>query len=723
MNSTLAPTRRDFIKVVSVAGGGLLLGFYLPSNEELLAAEPVPATAFAPNAWLRIDVDGTVTITVAKSEMGQGVRTSLPMIVAEELEADWQKIRIEPALTDPQYGDMGTGGSTSVRESWLPLRKAGAAAREMLVTAAAQTWGVERTTCRAEKGAVVHVPSGRRLTYGQLVEAGAKLPVPADPPLKEPKDYHLIGTRVRRLDTPEKADGRAGFGMDVKVPGILVATVARCPVFGGKVKSFDATRAMAVKGVRHVVEVPAAAGVAVAADSTWAAMKGREALAITWEEGPSAGLDSATIHRRFEEEGKKAKADVVARSEGDAAAALAGAAKKLEAVYEFPFLAHATMEPMNCTADVHKDSAEIWAPTQSPQWAQGEVAKLLGLPPDKVKVHTTLLGGGFGRRAMPDFAVEATHVSKAVGAPVKVVWTREDDMQHDFYRPASFHRVTAGIDASGQLVAWSHRLVAPSVLAQIFGIQPKAGEADAADGAAELLYVVPNILVDYVMVNTAVPAGWWRSVYNSQNPFVNECFLDEVAAAAGKDPYELRRQLLKEGSRLRGVLELAATKAGWGKPLPAPPAAGPARHGRGIACHFSFGTYIAQVAEVSVAKEGTVRVHRVVCAVDCGRFVNPDIIEAQMESGIVYGLTAALNGAITIEKGRVQQSNFHDYEMLRMDEMPLIEVHIVPSKEAPGGIGEPGTPPIAPAVANAVFAATGKRIRRLPIRAEDLRQA
>ncbi len=719
MNTTFNPARRDFIKVVSVAGGGLILGFYLPSKEELLATEPVPATAFAPNAWLRIDLDGSVTVTVAKSEMGQGVRTSLPMLLAEELEADWSKIRIEPALADPKYGDMTTGGSTSVRKSWLPLRKAGATPREMLISAAAQTWGVERATCRAEQGAVIHVPSGRSLTYGQLVETAAKLPVPAlnhdasgpaDVPLKDTKDFRIIGKSAARLDTPEKLDGKAVFGLDVKVPGMLVATVARCPVFGGKVKSFDATKAMAVKGVRHVAQVPS--GVAVVADSTWAAMQGREALAITWDEGPSAGLDSAGIRKMFEESAKKT--GMVARSEGDAAGALAAAAKKLEAIYEFPFLAHATMEPMNCVADVRKDGAEIWAPTQSPQWAQGDVAKLLGLPEEKVKVHTTLLGGGFGRRAMPDFVVEAAHVSKAAGAPVKVVWTREDDMQHDFYRPASYHRVGAGIDSSGRLVAWTHRLVAPSVIAQVFGIQPKAGEADAVDGAAQLPYSVPNLLVDYVMVNTAVPVGWWRSVYNSQNPFVNECFLDEVAAAAGKDPYEFRRQLLPEGSRLRRVLELAATNAGWGKPLPA-------GHARGIAGHFSFGSYIAQVAEVSVEASGKAKVHRVVCAVDCGQVVNPNTIEAQMESGIVFGLTAALKGAITIEKGRAQQSNFHDYEMLRMDEMPLVEVHIQASKDAPGGVGEPGTPPIAPAVANAVFAVTGKRIRRLPIRAEDLR--
>ena len=712
MSATFTPTRRDFIKVVSVAGGGLALGIYLFSKEDLLLTEPLPATGFSPNAWLKIDTAGSVTITVAKSEMGQGVRTSLPMIVAEELEADWEKIRIEPALADPKYGNMTTGGSTSVRGSWATLRKAGASAREMLLTAAAQTWGVDRGTCHAEKGAVVHAPSGRRLTYGQLAEAAAKLPVPADPPLKDPRDFHVLGKRARRLDTPEKVDGSGIFGIDVKLPGMLVATVARSPVFGGKVKSFDAAKAMAIKGVRHVVEVPG--GVAVAADSTWAAIKGREALSIAWDEGAVAELDSAAIRRRFEEESKKA--GILARSEGDAAGTLAGAAKKLEAVYEFPFLAHATMEPMNCVADVRKDSAEIWAPTQSPQWAQGDVAKLLGIPKEKITVHTTLLGGGFGRRAMPDFVVEAVHVSKAVGAPVKVVWTREDDMQHDYYRPASFHRVSAGLDDGGRLIAWSHRIVAPSVIAQVFGGQPKPGEIDAVDGADELPYGIPNLLVDYVMVNTAVPVGWWRSVYNSQNPYVNECFLDEVAAATGKDPYELRRGLLKEGSRVRGVLELAATKAGWGKPLPA-------GHGRGIAAHFSFGSYIAQVAEVSVAKDGAVRVHRVVCAVDCGMFVNPDTIEAQMESGIVYGLSAALKGAITIDKGRVQQSNFHDYDMLRLDEMPAIEVHIVPSKEAPGGIGEPGTPPIAPAVANAVFAATGKRIRRLPMQAEDLKLA
>jgi isoquinoline 1-oxidoreductase beta subunit len=605
---------------------------------------------------------------------------------------------------------MTTGGSTSVRTSWERLRKAGATAREMLIATAMQTWNVDRATCRAEKSAVIHVPSGRRLSYGELVEKAANLPVPENAPLKDPKDFRLIGQNIPRLDTPEKVYGSAMFGIDMKVPDMLVAMVERCPVFGGKVKNFDAAKALAIKGVRQVIAIPS--GIAVVADSTYAAMQGREALAITWDEGTHAGLSSESIHKMFEE--KSRQQGVAARQEGDTATALASAAKKLEAVYEVPFLAHAPMEPMNCIADVRRDGAEIWVPSQAPQWAQRTVAEIAQLPLEKIKVHTTLLGGGFGRRLMWDFVAEAAHISKAVGAPVKVVWTREDDMHHDFYRPASYHRLAAGIDDDGQLVAWTHRIVAPSISAQVFGERNQQNRPDAVDGAAQLPYLIPNVLVDYVMANTAVPVGWWRSVYNSQNPFANECFLDEIAHAAGADPFELRRRLLPENSRLRGVLEHAAIAACWSQP----PAKG---RGRGVACHFSFGSFFAQVAEVSVDNAGHVRVHRIVCALDCGPIVHPDLIQSQVESAIAFGLSAALKGEITIDKGRVQQSNFDDYPMLTMDEMPEVEVHIIPSTEAQGGIGEPGLPPVAPAVCNAIFAATGKRLRRLPIRAADLR--
>lgn len=711
MNTTQDLTRREFIKVVSVAGGGLVLGLYLPSKEELLVPELTQASRFEPNVWLKIDKYGTTTITVARSEMGQGIRTSLPMIVAEELEADWSTVRIESALADAKYGDMTTGGSSSVRQSWEPLRKAGATAREILITAAAQTWSVDRATCRAEEGSVIHKPSGRRLTYGQLVETAAKLPVPSDVPLKDPKNFRIVGQSLPQLETREKVEGSAIFGIDMKMPRMLVAMVERCPVFGGKVKTFDATKALSTKGVRHVIEIPS--GVAVVADSTWAAMQGRKALSVTWDEGEHAGLKSDSIRKMFEEEIKRV--GVIARKEGNATTTLANAANKLEAVYEVPYLAHAPMEPMNCVARVYEDSAEIWAPTQTPQWAQRAVAGMMKLAPEKVKVHTTLLGGGFGRRLMWDYVVEAAHVSKAVNTPVKVIWTREEDIRHDFYRSASYHRVAAGFDKSGQLIAWKHHLVAQSIMAQNLPKYFDENSPDSVDGAKQLPYTVPNILVSAVVASTFIPVGWWRSVYNTQNAFVNECFLDEIAVTMRVDPYEFRRSLLPGDSRLRGVLEYVADKAKWGTS----PAEGRAR---GIACHASFGSFFAEVAEVSVNKAGNVRVHKVVCALDCGPVVNPDTVKAQIEGAIVYGLSAALMGEITIDRGRVQQGNFDDYPMLSFDEMPVVDVHILPSTEALGGIGEPGVPPIAPAVCNAVFAATGKRIRRLPIRKEELRE-
>ena len=701
--------RREFLEAAGVAGAGLVIGFHLPAGGRN-GARAAAAAPFAPNAWLRIGADESVLVVVDRSEMGQGVTTSLPMLLAEELEADWSKIRIESAPADkayinPMFGMQGTGGSTSVRAAFTPLRKAGAAAREMLVSAAAETWGVDKAACRAEKGAVIHTPSNRRLSFGALAAKAATVPLPHDVPLKDPKDWKILGTRVKRLDSPAKVDGSAVFGIDVKAPGLLVAVVARSPVFGGKVQSFDAAKAKSVPGVKHVVQI--SSGVAVVADGYWSAKKGRDALTVTWDEGPTASASSATISQLFAQ--KAGHAGAVARHDGDAQAALPGAAAKLDAAYELPFLAHATMEPMNCTAHVRTDGVDIWAPTQFQTGAQGLGAGIGGVPPEKVRVHTTYLGGGFGRRFELDFIQEALETSKATGAPVKVIWSREDDIRNAQYRPACFHQMQAGLDASGQPVAWTHRVVGPSIMARVFPDTVKNGlDGEAVEGGIEMPYSVPNVHVDYVLTDTGIPVGFWRSVNNSYNGFVVESFIDELAQAAKKDPYEFRRDLLGKAPRHLGALNLAATKADWGTPLPAGRA-------RGIAVFKSFDSYVAEVAEVSLGSDGAPRVHRVVCAVDCGPVVNPDIVEAQMQSAIVYGLTAALWGEITIDKGRVQQSNFHDYRMLRLAEMPVVEVHIVPSSEAQGGVGEPGTPPIAPAVCNALFALTGKRIRKLPI--------
>lgn len=707
--------RRDFLKKSAAGGGALVIGFYLPGEFAALAASP-PAEPAALNAWVRIAPDNTVTLIIDKSEMGTGVTTSLPMLLAEELDFDWKNIKFEFAPAAPQYfnpifGLQGTGGSTSVRASWGPLTTAGAAAREMLVAAAAKKWYVDPSACHVDNGNVVHTASGKRLTYGVLVEEAAKLPVPPNAKLKDPKNYKFIGKPIKRLDTPPKTNGKAEFGMDVRLPKMRYAVIARCPVFGGKIRSFDATKARAVRGVKQVLQI--SSGVAVIADNTWSAMEGRRALEIEWDEGPNAAVSSESIHRLYVENAEKAGA--IARKDGDVEAALLGAAKKLEATYEVPFLAHATMEPMNCTADVRADSCDIYAPTQFQTFNQITGAKITGLRPEQVRVHTTYLGGGFGRRAEQDFVAEAVEISKAISAPVQVAWSREDDMQHDFYRPATYTKLTGGLNSDGWPVAWKCRVVGPSIMSRFFPGSVKNGlDNSSVEGIVESQYAIPNFLCDYVLTETGVPVGFWRSVGNSQNGYITECFIEELARASGKDSFEFRRKLLEKAPRHRGVLELSAEKAGWGKPLPA-------GQSRGIAVVESFGSFVAEVAEVSFNKSsGEIKVHRVVCAVDCGRYVNPDIIAAQMESGIVYGLTAALKGQITIDKGRVEQSNFNDYEMLRLNEMPKVEVHIVPSNEAPGGCGEPGTPPIAPAVSNAIFAATGKPIRRLPIRREDL---
>jgi isoquinoline 1-oxidoreductase beta subunit len=704
----------------TLGGGGLILAVHPdPLGGPVLGEKPNVST-LEPNAFLRIGTDDSVTVIVNHSEMGQGVYTGLPMLVAEELDADWTKVRVEAAPVDPVYnhalfGIQLTGGSTSTWTEWERLRKAGATARAMLIYAAAETWNVDPASCRADKGQVIHPASGRRISYGRLIEKAKRMTPPQDAPLKDPKDFKLIGKPIKRLDAPEKVKGNGMFGLDVSIPGMLTAVVARPPVFGGKVKSLDAGPTKAVPGVRHVVQIDR--GVAVVADGYWAAHKGRRALKIVWEDGPLAELDSRSQRQQYAKLAEQPGAE--AKKVGDAKAALGRTSKKVEAVYELPYLAHAPMEPLNCVADVRPGSCEIWTGTQSQTGDRDAAVQVTGLKTEQVKLHTMLLGGGFGRRAVFDshFVREAVQISKAVGVPVKVVWSREDDIRGGYYRPRALHSIAAGLDGAGNPLAWQHRIVCQSFMVDtpFEGAMVQNGVDEVAvEGVADLPYDIPNLLVDWQRAPAGVPTLWWRSVGHSHSAFVVESFLDELAHAAGKDPYELRVALLRKHSRHRGVLELAAAKAGWGKPLPE-------GHGRGLAVHESFGSFVAQVAEVSVSGKGRVKVHRVVCAIDCGPAVNPEGIRAQMESGIVFGLTAALYGEITFEKGRVKQSNFHDYPMLRMNEMPLVETHIVPSREAMGGVGETGVPPIAPAVANAIFAATGKRIRRLPIRAEDLK--
>ena len=719
-------SRRTFLETSAAVGGGLLLGFTLPPLAPLQQNGP-----FVPNAFVRIDRDGRVTLIMHKVEMGQGTYTSMPMLLAEELEVDLSQVQLEHAPPDdaryaePLFGVQETGGSTSVRGNWEPLRRAGATARALLIAAAAQTWKVDPSACHAARGQVIHGPTGRSLDYGALVATAAVLPVPGHVALKAPKDFKLIGTPAKRLDAPDKVNGTAQYGIDVKVPGMKVATVAACPVFGGKVASVDVAKAKGIKGVRQVVRLDDA--VAVVADDMWAAKQGLSALDIRWDEGPNAKLSTADIVQQLAAASEKA--GVVARNEGDASKALAGAVRKVEAVYQVPFLAHATMEPVNCTVHVRPDGCDIWVGTQVPTFTQTAAAKLTGLPRDKVRVHNHLLGGGFGRRLEVDFVIRAVQIARQVASPVKVVWTREEDIQHDMYRPYYYDRIAAGLDEHGMPIAWTHRIAGSSIMGRVINqLFPKtlrvmraAGlrqlvamvkglDVDAVEGAAEPPYTLPNIRVEYVRQEPpGVPTAFWRGVGPTHNIFVVESFMDELAAAARRDPVAYRLALLDKSPRARGVLELAAQQAGWGQPLPA-------GHGRGVSLLHAFGSYIAQVAEVSVSQAGDVRVHRVVCAVDCGTIVNPDTVKAQMESGIIFGITAALFGEITIKDGRVEQSNFNNYRMLRINEVPVIDVHLVKSGEAPGGIGEPGTSAVMPAVANAIFEATGKRIRRLPVK-------
>jgi isoquinoline 1-oxidoreductase subunit beta len=710
-------SRRIFLVTGAAAGGGLLLGIYLPGT--IGAKAQVVGEILAPNAFVRIKPDDTITLIMPQVEMGQGTYTSMSMLIAEELEVDLAKVGLEAAppsdglYANPLIGFQATGGSTSVMAFWKPLRRAGATARVMLIKAAAAQWNVDPTSCKAERGAVIS-PTGDRLNYGALVEAAAKLAVPDKVALKDPKDFTLIGTPAKRLDTPDKVNGRAKFGIDAMVPGMKFATVAACPVFGGKLKSVDEGKAMGVKGVRQVVKLDNA--VAVVGDHMWAAMQGFSALDIEWDDGPNANVTTGSIigqmARASQNEG------VVARTDGDFAKAIPGVAKKIEAAYEMPFLAHAAMEPMNCTVHVTKDSCEIWVGTQVVSRAQSTAAQVTGLPPEKIEVHNHLLGGGFGRRLDVDGIAQAVAIATQVEGAVKIVWSREEDIQHDVYRPYYYDRFTAGVDAQDRLVAYHHRVTASSILARWAPPAFKNGlDNDAVDGAAkEFPYAIPNILVDYVRDEPpGLTTGWWRGVGPTHNIFVVESFIDELAAATKKDPVEFRRALLGKQPRVLGVLNLAAEKAGWGTALPE-------GVGRGVSVQFAMGSYLSQIAEVEVSKEGEIKVRRVVCAVDCGQIVNPDTIVAQMEGGIIFGLGAALWSEITLKGGRVEQHNFNDYRVLRIDEVPSIEVYLVKNTEAPGGIGEPGTIGIAPAVANAIFAVTGKRIRKLPIR-DQLRPA
>ena len=711
-------SRRDFVVVMAAAGGGLLLGCRPDApvrapSVPAKSASPAGPPAFTPNAFVRVGTDNVVTVMLPQAEMGQGVYTTMPMMVAEELGIGLDQMRVELAPGDdrlyanPGLGFQATGGSTSTRVFYEPMRQAGAVARTMLVAAAAQSWGVDSDSCRAEQGAVIHSGSGRKLSYGEVAERAAKLPVPEKVALKNPKDFKLIGTAAKRLDTPSKVDGTALYGIDVRLPGMKIATISASPVLGGKVTALDQKKAMAIKGVHQVVNLGDV--VAVVADHMWAAKQGLAALAIRWDDGPNGKVSTADVVKELEEASRKQ--GVVARKEGDALSDMGKPVRMIEAVYQAPFLAHAAMEPLSCTVHVQKDSCEVWAGSQVQGRARATAAEVTGLALEKVVFHSYLLGGGFGRRLEHDYVTQAVRIAKQVEGPVKIVWTREEDVQHDVYRPYYFDRIAAGLDARGKLVRWNHRIVGISILARWAPPAFKNGlDGDAVDGSVQLLYDIPTIHVEYVRHEEPVlRTGWWRGVGVTHNNFVVESFIDELATAANQDPVAFRRGLLGKSQRARAVLDLAAEKAGWGKPLPP-------GHGRGVALMYSgWDTYLAQIAEVEVSSTGEIGMRRVVCAVDCGTIINPDTVAAQIEGGIVYGISGALWGEITLKNGRVEQSNFHDYRVLRMSETPPIEVHLVRNFEAPGGMGEPGTAATAPAVANAVFAATGKRIRQLPL--------
>jgi isoquinoline 1-oxidoreductase beta subunit len=707
------PGRRNFLRVSGAIGGGLLLDLALPPKLAGAFAASAPATDFTPNAFIHIDRQGKVTLTMPYVEMGQGTYTSIPMLIAEELEVDLQEVALahagadDKAFGNPALGFQMTGGSTTMRAAWEPMRRAGATARTMLVTAAAQRWGVDAAGCRAGHGVVVHTATGRRLSYGALVDAAAALPVPAKVELKPAAQFKLIGTPARRLDTAGKVNGTAQYGIDVQLPGMKVAALATSPTLGGRLEKLDAGAALKVKGVRQVVRLDD--GVAVVADNMGAANKGLALLKIVWRGGANARLSSADVVADMARASNGPAATV--RKEGDFERAMGSAAKRLEAVYELPFLAHAAMEPMNCTVHVTPERCDVWTGTQVVTRAQAIATKVTGLPLAQVTVHNFLLGGGFGRRLEIDGVERAVRIAMQVKHPVKVIWSREEDIQHDMYRPYFYDRVSAGLGPDGQPVAWRHRVTGSSVLGRYLPPAFKDGfDEETMDGAAHPPYDLPNIDISYVRHEPQnIPTAFWRGVGPTHNVFVVESFIDELAAAAGADPVRYRLGLLAKNPRALAVLKLAAEKAGWDKPFNG------AGRGRGVSVQFAFGGYMAQVVEATVSPAGEVRVERVVCAVDCGVVVNPDTVQAQVESAVIFGISGALFGDITFKDGRVEQTNFHDYRVLRMYETPRIETHIVASTETPGGMGEPGTSALAPALANAVFAATGKRIRKLPI--------
>ncbi|MBU9616852.1 xanthine dehydrogenase family protein molybdopterin-binding subunit [Burkholderia multivorans] len=719
-----AMSRRSFLRfgvsLGAAAGGGLLLGFSLPAAGDDTrrsviggdADEPARVGVFAPNAFVQIDRSGRVTLVMPKVEMGQGVYTALPMLIAEELEVPLSSVTLDHAppneklFLDPLLGGQLTGGSTSVRYAWQPLRRAGATARVLLVSAAAKQWNVDPAACHAENGEVRHPPSGRRASYGELADAAAKLPVPTDVALKKPEQFKLIGTPAKRLDSPEKVDGVARFGLDVRLPGMLYAVIVNSPVFGGTVASVDDTAAKKIPGVRQIVRVDDA--VAVVGDHTWAAKRGASALVVKWNEGANANVSTKDLFADLAQAAANGKG-AVARKDGDVDHAFSNAKTRVDAVYEQPLLAHATMEPVNCTVHVRSDACEVWVGTQVPTRARDTAQRITGLPAERIVVHNHLLGGGFGRRLETDMIGQAVKIAKQVGAPVKVVWTREEDIQHDMYRPCYHDRISAALDANGKPIAWRHRIVGSSILARFAPPAFKDGvDPDAVEVAIDLPYDVPNQLIDYVRQEPRhVPTAFWRGVGPTRSTFVVESFIDELAAQTKTDPVQYRRALLDKTPRARNVLDIATKAAGWGAALPQ-------GQGRGVSVMHAFGSFFAIVADVAV-DDGEVRVTRVVCAVDCGMTVNPNTIEAQVQGGIIFGITGALYGEVTIENGRVTQRNFTDYRVLRINETPPIDVHIVKSGEAPGGIGEPGTAATAAAVANAIFAATGKRLRKLPI--------